>query len=171
MNQHQFSAPQLTKINKIILITTALVFISFSILKAVGAYNLEMLLGLSAARLMNGLVFQLVTYPFVEITLMGFIFNSLVIWFIGSELEKQWGSKIYLRFLLINVLGVGIIFSLVNLLFFYGTFAYSAPIYGLTGINFALLIGYSLLYPDRQMSLMMIFSHACPDFLLDLSGN
>ena len=169
MNQ-QFSAPPITKINKVILIASGTCFILFSILKAVGAFNLVGLLGLSASGLMGGFVFQLITYPFIEVNLMGFIFNALVVWFIGSELERQWGAKIYVRFLLINVLCVGLIYALVNLLFFYGTFTYSAPIHGLTGINFAMLIAYSLLYPDRQMSLMMIFPMRARTFCWILAG-
>jgi len=170
MNQQQFSAPPITKINKIILIASAACFILFSILKAVGAFNLVTILGLSTAGLMSGLIFQLLTYPLVEVSLMSFLFNSLIIWFIGSELEKQWGSKIYIRYLLINILGVGVIYTLVNLLFFYGTYAYSAPIHGLTGINFAMLIAYSLLYPDRQMSFMMIFPMKARTFCWILVG-
>ena len=169
MSQH-FSAPELTKTNKIILIASGACFILFSTLKAVGAFNLVGLLGLSASGLMSGFVFQLLTYPLIEVNLMGFIFNALVVWFIGSELEKQWGSKVYLRFLLINIIGVGLTYALVNLLFFYGTFTYSAPIHGLTGINFAMLIAYSLLYPDRQMSLMMIFPMRARTFCWILAG-
>lgn len=157
MNQYQFSAPPLTKINKILLISAGACFLLFSILKAVGALNLVSVLGLSASGLMSGLIYQLVTYPLIETGLMGFLFNSLIVWFIGSELESQWGSKVYVRFLLINVLGVGLIYSLVNFAFFYGTFAYTTPIHGLSGINFAMLASYAILYPDRQMSLMMIF--------------
>jgi len=170
MNQHQFSAPELTKTNKILLIASGICFILFSLLKAVGAFNLVSFLGLSASGLMSGFVFQLISYPLIEVNLMGFIFNSLVVWFIGSELEKQWGSKIYLRFLLINIIGVGIIYALVNLLFFYGTPVYSTPIHGMTGINFAMLIAYSLLYPDRQMSLMMIFPMRARTFCWILAG-
>jgi membrane associated rhomboid family serine protease len=170
MSQHQFSAPELTKTNKILLIASGVCFILFSLLKAVGAFNLVSFLGLSASGLMSGFVFQLISYPLIEVNLMGFIFNSLVVWFIGSELEKQWGSKIYLRFLLINIIGVGIIYSLVNILFFYGTPVYSAPIHGLTGINFAMLIAYALLYPDRQMSLMMIFPMRARTFCWILAG-
>jgi membrane associated rhomboid family serine protease len=169
MNQHQFSAPPLTKINKIILIAAGACFLLFSILKAVGAYNLVGLLGLSATGLTNGFIFQLITYPLIEVNLMGFIFNALVVWFIGSELEKQWGSKIYVRFLLINIIGVGIIYSLVNVLFF-GTNTGAIPLHGLTGINFAMLIAYALLYPDRQMSLMMIFPMRARTFCWILAG-
>jgi hypothetical protein len=140
MSQHQFSAPQLTKINKIILIAAGACFILFSSLKAVGAFNLVGLLGLSASGLMSGYIFQLFTYPLVEVNLMGFIFNALVVWFIGSELEQQWGSKIYLRFLLINVIGVGVVYATVNV------------------------------YPDRQMSLMMIFPMRARTFCWILAG-
>jgi membrane associated rhomboid family serine protease len=167
---NQFQAPPLTKINKIILIATAACFIVASILKAIGAFSLVKILGLSANGVFGGLVYQLITYPFVEVQLMSFIFNSLVVWFIGSELEAQWGQKIYLRFLLLTVLGVGLIFTLVNLLFFFGTPVSYASLHGLSGINFAVLIAYSMLYPDRQMAFMMIFPMKAKTFCWILAG-
>jgi membrane associated rhomboid family serine protease len=170
MNQYQMSAPPLTKINKIIVVSTGICFLLYSILKAVGAFNLVSLIGLSGSGLMSGLIFQLVTYPFMEVQLMGFIFNSLVVWFIGSELESQWGQKVYLRFLLINLLLVGLIFVLINTVFFYGTAYFSTPLHGLSGLNFALLMAYALLYPDRQMSLMMIFPMRARTFCWILAG-
>lgn len=170
MNQMQFHAPQLSRLNKFILITTGVCFLATSILKAIGAFSLVGILGLSANGLFNGMVFQLLTYPFVETQLMSVLFNSLVIWFIGSELESQWGQKVYLRFLLLVVLGVGIIFSLVNLAFFFGTPFYFSPLHGLSGINFSLLIAYSILYPDRQMAFMMIFPMRARTFCWILAG-
>jgi membrane associated rhomboid family serine protease len=170
MNQYQFTAPPLSKTNKVILVSVGICFLSVSILKAVGAFNPISLFGLSASGLMQGFVFQLITYPLFEMNLTSFLFNSLIVWFIGSEIEGQWGSKIYLRFLLINVFGVGIIYSIVNVLFFFGTPIYSTPIHGLSGINFAMLMAYSLLYPDRQMSLMMIFPMRARTFCWILAG-
>lgn len=170
MSQYQFQAPPLSKTNKMILMATAICFITHSIANALGAFQLPSILGLSASGLMSGMVFQLVTYPFVETGLMGFLFNCLVVWFIGSELETQWGKKIYLRFLLITVLLVGLIFALVNILFFYGTGSYSTALHGLSGINFALLIAYALLFPDRQMSMMMIFPMRAQTFCWILAG-
>jgi membrane associated rhomboid family serine protease len=167
---NQFQAPPLTKVNKVILITTAVCFIAASILKAIGAFSLVGLLGLSGNGLFHGLIYQLVTYPFVEVQLMSFIFNSLVVWFIGSELESQWGQKVYLRFLLLTVIGVGLVFALVNLIFFFGTSIYFAPLHGLSGINFAVLIAYSLLFPDRQMAFMMVFPMKAKTFCWILAG-
>ncbi len=170
MNQAQFQAPKLTKVNKIILMTTGICFLIASMLKAVGAFSLMSFLGLSANGLIHGLIYQLITYPFVEVQLMSFIFNALVVWFIGSELEEQWGQKVYSRFLILVVVGVGLIFCLINLVFFFGTSIYFGSLHGLSGINFALLMAYSLLYPDRQMALMMIFPMRARTFCWILAG-
>jgi membrane associated rhomboid family serine protease len=169
MSQYQFQAPPLTRLNKVILITTVTCFVVSSILRAIGAYSPLNFLGLSADGLFHGLIYQLVTYPFIETQLLSVLFNSLVVWFIGSELEVQWGMKIYLRFLLLIVMGVGLIYSLVNLIFFFGTPAYFGPLHGLSGINFALLIAYSLLYPDRQM-LLIVFPVRARTFCWVLAG-
>ncbi len=170
MSYSQFYAPPLTKINKFILICTGACFLLASILKAVGAFSLTEVLGLSANGLFHGLIYQLLTYPFVELHLMNFIFNGLVIWFIGSELENQWGQKVYLRFLIFTVIFVGLIYSLAHLIFFFGTPTYFSSLHGLSGINFALLIAYSLLYPDRQMVFMMIFPMKAKVFCWILAG-
>jgi membrane associated rhomboid family serine protease len=169
MSQYHFQAPPLTKTNKILLIATGISFLAFSIFKAVGALNLISILGLSPAGLSSGLIYQLITYPLVENNLMSFLFNGLIIWFIGSELESQWGGRVYFRFLLINVLGVGIIYSLVNFLFLAGL-SHSSVLHGLSGINFAMLMAYAILYPDRQMSMMMIFPMKARTFCLILAG-
>ncbi len=170
MNQMQFQAPKLTPVNKVILIATVSLFILHSIMKAVGAFSVVSLLGLSGAGVLSGLVFQFVTYPFVETQLMGAIFNSLLIWFIGSEIETLWGKKVYLRFLGLVVFGVGLFYFLVSVLFFSGTHMYESNLHGLNGINFALLIAYATLYPDRQLSLMMIFPMRAQTFCWILAG-
>jgi membrane associated rhomboid family serine protease len=167
---HEFHAPPLTKINKTILVVAGICFLATSILKAIGAFSLVNIIGLSANGLFHGFIYQLITYPFVETQLMSFIFNSLIVWFIGSELETQWGQKLYLRFLLITVVLVGLIYSLANLIFLYGTPIYFSALHGLSGINFALLMAYALLYPDRRMALMMIFPMRARTFCWILAG-
>jgi membrane associated rhomboid family serine protease len=106
----------------------------------------------------------------METQLLGFIFNSLLIWFVGSELEQLWGSKLYWRFLLFVTIPVGLIYCAIGLIFFYGTSVFFNPLFGLTGINFAILIAYAMLYPDRQLSLMMIFPMRARTFCWILVG-
>jgi membrane associated rhomboid family serine protease len=166
MNQYQFQAPPLTKVNKIILVTAGVCFLAGAILRSIGALSLPHILGLSSAGINNGFVFQLVTYPFVETQLMSFIFSGLIIWFVGSELEALWSARVYTRFLLLTIVGVGLIYVLIHL----GMNVYSAPLHGLSGVNFALLVAYAVLYPHRQMSLMMIFPMQARTFCLILAG-
>lgn len=170
MSQYQFQAPRLTPVNKVILIATVALFLLHSILKAVGAISLVTFIGLSGSGVTSGLIYQFLTYPFVETQLLSVMFNSLLIWFIGSELETLWGKKVYLRFVLLNVLGVGLFYFLISLLFFHGTHIYGSSLHGLNGINFALLIAYAVLYPDRQLSLMMIFPMRAQTFCWILAG-
>jgi membrane associated rhomboid family serine protease len=167
---NQFYAPTLTKLNKILLISVATGFICASILRAVGAFSLADIFGISSHGIFNGHIYQLLTYPLIETNLMSVLFNSLVVWFIGSELEAHWGEKIYLRFILLNVVGVGLVYALVNLIFFFGTSFYFASLHGLSGINFALLIAYSMIFPDRQMAFMMIFPMKAKVFCWLLAG-
>lgn len=166
MNQYQFRAPQLTAVNKILLISAGICFLGGAILRSIGAFSLLQIFGLSSGGINSGLIFQLITYPLIETQLMGFIFSSLIIWFIGSEIEGMWGRKIYLRFLLMIVVGVGLLYVLLNL----GMNTFAMPLHGLSGINFALLTAYAVLYPDRQLSFMMIFPMKARTFCLILAG-
>lgn len=164
--QHQFQAPPLSFINKIVLISAGVCFLGGAILRSIGAFSLVEILGLSSGGINSGLVFQFFTYPVVETQLMSFIFSSLIIWFIGSEMESLWGRRIYLRFLLLTIFSVGLLHILINL----GRNSFDAPLHGLSGINFALLTAYAVLYPDRQLSLMMIFPMRARTFCLILAG-
>ncbi len=170
MNQAQFQAPKLTKINKYILIAAVACFLISAILKAIGAFSLVALLGLSGSGVFSGLIYQIVTYPVMETELLGLLFNSLLIWFIGSELESMWGSRTYSRFLLFIVGGVGLVYLLITSFFFFGTYVFATPLHGLAGLNFALLIAYATLYPDRQLSMMMIFPMRARTFCWILVG-
>ena len=170
MSQMQFQAPPLTKTNKFILIVSLSCFILSAIGKAIGAFSLPQILGLSGSGLLKGFVFQAITYPFIETQLLGLLFSSLLIWFIGSEIERMWGSKLYQRFVGLIVLICGLTYGLLGILLFNGTALYTTPLFGLTGINFALLIAYATLYPDRQLSMMLIFPMRARTFCFILIG-
>jgi membrane associated rhomboid family serine protease len=163
-------SPPLSKTNKVLLIAAGSLFLLGAVLEAIGAFSLVAILGLSGKGLFSGMVFQLLSWPLVETQLMGMLFNGLLIWFVGSELEGLWGGRVYLRFLLLVTLGVGLIYCMVGLLFFFGTSVYLTPIHGLNGLNFALLIAYAMLYPDRQLSMMMIFPMRARTFCWILVG-
>jgi membrane associated rhomboid family serine protease len=58
----------------------------------------------------------LITYPLINLKIINLIFASLWLWLIGGALERSWGSKTYLRFLLLSVLATGLSMTLASLL-------------------------------------------------------
>tara|TARA_R110000868_G_scaffold226115_11_gene478644 strand:+ start:5795 stop:6544 length:750 start_codon:yes stop_codon:yes gene_type:complete len=157
MNQVQMQMPPLSKVNKIIMITTAALFLLESLVSRGAGFSLASILGLSAKGLGNGLIFQLFTYPLIEKQLLAVIFNGLLLWFLGSELEAQWGRKRYIQFLLAATLTAGIVYVLIGLTFLSHTSVSSFPLSGLQGIGASLCVAYAILYPDRTFMFMMIF--------------
>ena len=157
MNQVQLQLPPLTKINKILMITTGSLFLLNSILTSTAGFSLISILGLSAASLSSGLVYQLLTYPLIEKQLLAVIFNALLLWFLGSELESRWGSKRYFQFLMVATLTAGLVYVLLGASVFAGSAVYGFPLMGLQGIAASLCLAYAILYPERSFMFMMIF--------------
>jgi len=151
MQGRQFYMPPFTKVNKAIIISTVAVFILGSIWKVLPAY-----LGLSAGAFFNGHIYELLTYPFVSRGLLEVVFNCLLVWFIGCELENLWGTIRYVSFLATSYIGAGLIYLMVSVLFFSGSAVYSYPLMGLHGLCSALLLAYAILYPDRVFHFMLI---------------
>lgn len=166
--QAQMYVPPISKANKAILISYVALFILGTVLKMSTGISLESLLGLSFVGLKSGFVFQFLTYPFVDAGLMSVVFNGLILWFIGSELEQKWGTSFYLKFLAIAAYSCGVIYILLSLGF--GDVLGSRSLFGLTGVNLALLVAYGIIYSERTMIFMFIFPMKAKYFCLLLAG-
>ncbi len=161
MQGAQFQAPQLSKINKSIIITMVVLFVINSMLGG----KLAPFLALSLSGIKSGLLYQFVTYPFMEASFMGLLFESLIIWFIGSDLERQWGAKFYLQLLAVSVLAVIPVYLALS-----AFFGISGPLMGITGFGYALLVSYGIIYSDRQLTFMLLFPMKAKYFCLLLAG-
>ncbi len=170
MNQSQIHIPTLTKVNKIILIVMGVLFILSSILKASGGIGLVSYLGLSPAMFFSGHIYEIATYPFIASGVFDILFNGLLLWFIGSELESQWGATRYIAFLTTSTIGAGIIYLLVSTLFLSGSGLFGYPLYGMHGAGSALCLAYAVLYPDRIFTFMLIFPMRAKYFCMILVG-
>lgn len=152
--QGQLYVPPLSKINKIILIVIASSFVVQTIFGLIFKINLASILGLSSTAFIGGHIYQMVTYPLMGSSILEIVFDGLLLWFIGSDLEAMWGTKRYLKFLLISILGGALLFLTLSFLL------YDRPIYiftGLTGFTNSLLMAYAIIYPHRHFSFMFIF--------------
>lgn len=167
MQGAQFQTPPMTKVNKIIIITMVAFFVLNTILTQAAGMSLIPLLSLSVGGVKSGLVYQFITYPFIESGLMGVIFEGLLIWFIGSELEQKWGQKFYIKFLLVAVLTSGPFYFLIGSIF---PAMGAHPLMGLTSFTYALLMAYAIIYSERQLTFMLLFPMKAKYFCMLLAA-
>jgi membrane associated rhomboid family serine protease len=164
----QIQVPQLTKVNKFIIASYVGLFILSNILSKSSGVSLASLMGLSYSGVSSGNIFQFLTFPFVDSNFTGVLFNSILIWFIGSELESKWGMKFYIKFLAISTYSAGIFFILLSLVV--GRSVAVMPLYGPAGTVLALILAYGVIYSERVMLFMMIFPMKAKYFCMILGG-
>lgn len=106
-------------------------------------------------------IWELFTYMFLHSQQMTHIlFNMLMLWFFGAELEQRWGS----RFFLFYYLGCGIGAAI---LYCFGIAIYAAltgsqlglniPVIGASGAIFGLLLAQGMIFGDRIVYFFMLF--------------
>lgn len=94
-------------------------------------------------------VWRLVTYAFLHDPHGPFhlLFNMLVLWMFGVEIEHMWGSKRFAIFYFIGCLGAGL----------FSVFLWETPIIGASGAVLALLTVYAYYFPHRRILLFFLF--------------
>lgn len=167
MNSYQFYTPRLTFISKIIIIATVAIFLLSSVLELSMGGGLKPFLGLTATGFVSGGIHTILTYPFMGTGLFEVIFDCLLVWFIGCELEALWGRGKYLLLALFATLLSAAIYLAVSLVF---PSVGGVALTGLAGFCNALLVAYAVLYPDRYFSFFMIFPIQAKWFCLILLG-
>jgi membrane associated rhomboid family serine protease len=142
--------PKMGRINLIMVSTILIMFVASAILLKMGA-SMAGLFGLSTTGILSGKIWTFVTYAFIPHSLMATIFDALIFWFIGSELESIWGARRYIQFIFTTILGAGILFFIIGYLFFGHSNLASFPLSGPGGLAAAMCIVYGVLFPERTM--------------------
>jgi membrane associated rhomboid family serine protease len=96
------------------------------------------------------LPWQVVTYAFLHGGVFHLFFNMMGLWMFGSEIERVWGPKRYLQFYMASVLAA----ALAQLLTALVTGAVY-PTIGASGGLFGLLLAFGMLFPNRQIMLLI----------------
>jgi len=114
-------------------------------------------------------VWQPVTYMFLHSTnIMHILFNMLVLWWFGSELELKWGRRFFLVYYFVSGIGAAAIYVLGITLYGLITgnvLAMMEPVVGASGAGYGLLVAYGILFGDRVISFMMIFPMKAKHFV------
>jgi membrane associated rhomboid family serine protease len=146
----QMQFPSMSPLNKGIVITFVALFLLGSILTQSG-FALSPLLGLSAHAISSGKIWTLFTYALLPSGFMECLFDGLIFWFIGSELEMMWGQRRYAYFLLTIVFGAALFYLVLSFLFFSQSSVFAFPLHGPAGLASAMCVAYGILFPERTM--------------------
>ena len=115
-------------------------------------------------------VWRLVTYMFLHVGLFHILFNMLALWMFGTELERIWGTRFFLKFYFIVGVGAGLLTMLVARIPFGPLQALSfSNIVGASGAIYGLLLAYALYFPDRPIYLY-VFPVRAKTFVLIASA-
>jgi membrane associated rhomboid family serine protease len=112
-------------------------------------------------------LWQLGTYMFLHGGLTHILFNMLALWMFGTELERVWGSRYFVKFYFVTGIGAGVLTVLFSLLpFSAAQQLYRADIIGASGAIYGLLLAFALYFPDRPIYMYFLFPVPAKIFVL-----
>ena len=77
-------------------------------------------------------------------------FNMLALWMFGAEIERLWGGKRYMHFLLASSVAAAVVQLLWTLLI-----GSRVPTLGASGATYGLLLAFGMLFPNRTIMLLI----------------
>ncbi len=116
-------------------------------------------------------VWQLVTYMFVHGGPGHLLFNMLMLYFTGVELERMWGTRYFSKFYFACGIGAGVTQVLLGLLpgAIGDQFYYTSTI-GASGAIFGVLLAFAMYFPTRPILMFLIFPVPAKYFVMILIG-
>jgi membrane associated rhomboid family serine protease len=98
-------------------------------------------------------IWQLVTYLFLHGGFMHLLFNMFTLWMFGSTLERDWGTRRFLKYYLLCGVGAGLCDVAVNAAI--GNWATSTI--GASGAIYGLLLAFGVMYPNATILFSFLF--------------
>lgn len=98
-------------------------------------------------------LWQLISYAFLHGGLFHLLFNLFALWIFGSRIEQAWGSKAFVIYYFVCVIGAALVQLLVS-----GQAMNSGEIYptlGASGGVFGLLLAFALTFPNEKLMLLI----------------
>lgn len=173
----QMVMPFTDTVKKLVIVTVGFWLVFQVILEQLLLPQLELsrYLGLVPAMITEHFyIWQLFTYMFLHsVEPTHIIFNMLMLWWLGSELEQMWGKKFFLFYYLMSGTGAAILyflFSLVMWLVVGRVDNMVVPVVGASGAVFALLLAYGIIYGERVVYFMFVVPMKAKYFVMILGG-
>ena len=137
--------PPIPRVTKTLLIVCVAIYFAARLLPGVFG-PVEAMLALWPLDSGRFMPWQVVTYGFLHGSEFHLFFNMLGLWMFGSEIERLWGERRYLQFLLASLLTAALTQLLVT--FVMGS---PYPTVGASGALYGLLLAFGMLFPNRTI--------------------
>jgi membrane associated rhomboid family serine protease len=161
-----FGPGGITPAVKILIITNVVLYV----LNMIVGNAMTIGLGLSPQAVFTQLaLWQPITYMFLHSTgsLFHILFNMLALWMFGTELERMWGTKAFLRY----YFATGIAAAITTILVSFAPYPATARMFytvtiGASGAIYGLLLAYGLTFPNRPIYIYFIFAIPAKYFVM-----
>src|SRR5215470_19585405 len=138
---------------KWLLIANTLVFVLKGLLDPQYGQHIRVLELAPVAVVFHFAIWQLVTYLFLHGGVWHLIFNMLTLWMFGTPLERDWGTRRFLKYYFICGIGAGVCDVLLNAAI--GNWGTSTI--GASGAIYGLLLAFGVCYPDQTVLMGILF--------------
>ena len=168
---HQFGPGLMTPVVKALIMANVAVFLFTTLIPATFGW-MGTFFGFTPQRVLTQfMLWQPFTYLFIHDNrgVGHILFNMLILWMFGVQLERLWGSRFFLRYYFVAGVGAAIVTLLVSLL----PFSFSAPTYttvtiGASGAIYGLLMAFAMYYPETPILMFFLFPVPAKYFVMIL---
>ncbi|HWR11539.1 MAG TPA: rhomboid family intramembrane serine protease [Rectinemataceae bacterium] len=123
-------------------------------------------MALSPVALLNGYVWQPITYMFAHADLTHLLVNMLGLFFFGTQVERSMGSKEFLLFYFLT----GALAGLASFGIYAATGAWYTMLLGASGALFAVLLAFAIVNPEAQIYLYGLIPIRAPIMVIGYAG-
>ncbi|MFQ6617680.1 MAG: rhomboid family intramembrane serine protease [Fidelibacterota bacterium] len=95
-------------------------------------------------------IWQPFTYMFLHGGFWHVAVNMFILWMFGGEIERQWGTREFVKYYVITGAGSGVITVIFSLNSY-------IPVIGASGAIYGILLAYALMFPNRLIYLYFLF--------------
>lgn len=130
--------------------------------------DVNMYLGLTPAAVVQRFaLWQPVTYMFLHAGVLHLVFNMLMLWMFGVELERLWGTPFFIKYYFVSGVGAAVTTLAISFLpFEFAERMFYIPTIGASGAIFGLLLAYGLYFADRPIYMYFLFPVKAKYFVL-----
>ena len=103
-------------------------------------------------------LWQFVSYMFLHGDVFHILFNMLLLWMFGTELERTWRTRFFTKYYFVTGIGA----ALITLLWSISPLPFAQAVYystmiGASGAIYGVLLAYAMYFPHREILMYFVF--------------